>query len=116
MNGELVAIPYTAHPLSTGVVTLGLSKEDFENVRVFQRLLVRLAPKAYEYWEKPHILDRIPRKQEWRPCRAGKKGALKERSPFYVRTSRWGLESFLGASIHDFRGTIKPTSHPLRKR
>ena len=53
MNGELVAIPYTAYPLSTGVVTLGLSKEDFEKApRYSSGEWYDWPQKAYEYWEK----------------------------------------------------------------
>lgn len=55
MNGELVAIPFTAYPYSPsrGIVTLGLSKEEFMNApRYFGIPGEGWAQKAYEYWER----------------------------------------------------------------
>jgi len=53
MSGELVAIPYTAYPQSTGVVALSLSKEDFEKApRLSGASWFEWPQKAYEYWEK----------------------------------------------------------------
>jgi hypothetical protein len=52
---ELVAIPFKGYPYSPsrGIVTLGLSKEEFMNAPRYSGILGEdWAQKALEYWEK----------------------------------------------------------------
>ena len=52
---ELVAIPFTAYPYSPsrGIVTLGLSKEEFMNAPRYSGIPGEdWAQRAYEYWER----------------------------------------------------------------
>ncbi len=55
MNGELVAIPFTAYPYSPseGILSLGLTKEEFMNAPRYSGILGdNWAQKALRYWEK----------------------------------------------------------------